>query len=163
MDLLKYEFQKAPADTYSNDLGLLVRKVRYYKNNRPVEDFNNVLPELHEMETKLQEKAKESGQRKRYYVQEIIDELSEEKDIHKKLLEKVTKGCQAIVHSLYDESFDLNDYSYELRKAMGVYWVQFFGYKAQRQNDSMLIVVKEVFRAACYDIHIVFIDSMTGQ
>ena len=163
MDLLKYEFQKAPADNYSNDLGLLVKKVRYYRNNRPVEEFNNALPELHEMESKLQQIAKEGGQRKRLYVQEIIDELSEEKDLQKKLTDKVSKGCHAIVHALYDDAFDMNDYAYELRKAMGVYWVQFFGYKANRQSDGMLAVVKEVFRAACYDMHMVFIDNNQGR
>lgn len=80
MDLLNFEFYTEENGAYDNLIGELVRKVRYYREQVSIDDFMAAMPELQQMETRIQEIDISLGEERRYYIKEIMDELSKEND-----------------------------------------------------------------------------------
>jgi hypothetical protein len=159
MDLLRYEFMNAPEGSYNYNVGQLVKKVRYYRENVSIDDFKAAIPELKVLERKLQSFDQEIGLDRREYLEEIMDELKKESEIESQLLEEIERASKAIASALYDTNFSLDDFLFEFRNDDAVYWIEFYGYQNAKKTDGTLLVVKEVFRSVCYKFGIIFIDS----
>ncbi|MFA0960362.1 hypothetical protein AB9P05_01000 [Roseivirga sp. BDSF3-8] len=157
MDLLKYEYLDSPEGSYNHTLGKLVRDIRYYTSQVPIEKFKEAMPSLRLVESKLQKYDEEIMNDRRNYIDEIMDALEKESEIEEKLFEDFEWAAKSILLTLFDKDFDLSDYSYELKKNRGVYWLEFYG--NVNINDKVLLVVKEVFKSVCYKYGIVFIDG----
>ena len=110
------------------------------------------------MEEQIQEIDLELGEDTRNYIQEIMEELSQESEIEQKLLEEIERSAKSVTLSLYDSDFSMSDFSYEFRNNDAVYWVEFYGYKEKREPDGNLLVIREVFRSVCYKFDLLFID-----
>jgi len=54
-------------------------KLRYHKNEVSIDEYNDVLPELRKIELQLQNYDVSLGKDTRNYIQEILDELKQEK------------------------------------------------------------------------------------
>jgi hypothetical protein len=159
MDLLKYEFWKEEDDAYYHLIGQLVQKVRYYRGSVPIDEFKAAIPELKQIEKRLQDIDQSVGQETRFYLQEIMDELGVESEIEGKLIDEIQRSSKAIAHVLYDSDFAMDEFAFEFRNIEAVIWIEFYGYKEQKATDGTLLVVKEVFRSVCYKFGIIFIDS----
>lgn len=157
MELLKLEYQNSPEGSYNYILGELVKKIRHYTSNVPMDEFKTALPDLKKIETQLQKLDESIGEDKRFYIEEIMTELSEESEMEEKLFEDFEWASKSILASLFEKDFLLEDYSYELKKNNGVHWIEFYGNKSI--NDNIVLVVKEVFKSVCYKFGIVFIDG----
>ena len=158
MDLLKFEFKNGEEGSHTYNLGLLVKKLRYYKSNEAIDAFESALPELQKIEMQLQNFDEKLGNDKRFYIQEISDELEKETEIKNKFLEEVERSSKPVIEALHKKDFSIDDFSYELRGNEGIFWIEFYGYKLQLSHDDFLYVVKEVFRSVCYKNGIIFID-----
>ena len=163
MDLLKYEFMDAPENSFNGRLGILVKKVRHYRTNVPIDDFERALPELQNMEFQLQKIDESIGEPKRYYIQEIMNELEEESLVDEKIMEEIELSSKAIIRELYDTDFTIENFSFKLRRSEVTSWIEFYGYKNKKGDDSSLLVIKEVIRASCYKYGIVFIDVSLNE
>ena len=164
MDLIKYEFYKEEDGAYYHFIGQLVQRVRYYRENVPVDEFKAAIPELKELESTLQDIDSNLGHETRYYLQEIMEELNAESEVQEKVIDEIERSAKAIVNSIYDTNLAMEDFSYAFRKSESYFWLEFFGYKEGNKFDGALLVIKEVFRAVCYKYNIIFIDiSLTGQ
>jgi hypothetical protein len=158
MDLLKFEFKNGEEGSHTYHLGILVKKLRYYNSNEAIDAFESALPELQKIERKLQNLDAKPGNDKRFYIQEIKDELEKETGIKNRFLEEVERSAKPVIEALHKKDFSIDDFSYELRGNEGIFWIEFFGYKLQLSHDDFLHVVKEVFRSVCYKNGIIFID-----
>ena len=158
MDLLKFEFKNGDEGSHTYNLGLLVKKLRYYKSNEASDAFESALPELQKIEIQLQNNDAELGNGKRSYIQEISDELEKETEIKKKFSEEVERSSKSVVGALLKKDFSIDDFSYELRGNEGIFWIEFYGYKLQLSHDDFLHVVREVFRSVCHKNGMIFID-----
>ena len=157
MDLLKYEFLDSPEGSFNQILGKLVKDVRYYTSQVPLEEFKEAMPYLKHEEAKLQKIDAEILKNKRNYIEEIMEELQQEAEMEEKLFEDFEWTAKSILITFFDKEFNLSDYSYELKKNRGIYWIEFYG--NVNINDKVLLVVKEVFKSVCYKYGIVFIDG----
>ena len=163
MDLLKYEFKNGEEGSHTYNLGLLVKKLRYYKSNEAIDAFEPALPDLQKIEMQLQIFDAKLGNDKRFYIEEISDELEKETEIKNKFLEEVERASKLVIEALHKKDFSIDDFSYELRGNEGIFWIEFYGYKLQLSHDDILHVVKEVFRSVCYKNVIIFIDCSLGK
>ncbi|MXV50067.1 hypothetical protein GS399_03715 [Pedobacter sp. HMF7647] len=105
----------------------------------------------------LQKLDKDIGNKERFYIEEILAELEKESEIEEALLEDFEWSAKSILVTLFDKEFHLKDYSYELKKNNGIYWIEFYG--NIKIDDKLLQVVKEVFKTVCYKYGIIFIDG----
>ena len=55
MDLIKYEFYKEEDGAYYHFIGQLVKKVRYYREQVSINEFEAAIPELKAIEKRLQD------------------------------------------------------------------------------------------------------------
>ena len=163
MDLLKFEFKNGEEGSYPYNLALLIKKLRHYKSDVAKDAFEPALPELQKIEKELQNYDATTGNDKRSYIQEIVDELEKEAEIKNKFLEEVEKSSRSVVAVLHKKDFSMDDFLYEFRGNEETFWLEFSGYKSQLSHDDFLNVVKEVFRAVCYKTGIIFIDCSVGK
>src|SRR3954471_21630789 len=136
MNLIKYEYFKEEDGAYYHFIGQLVKKVRYYRENVPIDEFEAAIPELKKLERQLQEIDENLGQETRYYLQEIMEELSAEAELEGKLIEEIERSSKAIASALYDTDFEISDFAYEFRNIEAVYWTEFYGYKEHKETDG---------------------------
>lgn len=78
MNLLRYEFIEGPDDSINGMLRTLVKGLRYNRSYVTVEEFKKAMPGFHVIETKLQRLDADISSPKRNYVQEIMEELTEQ-------------------------------------------------------------------------------------
>ncbi|WP_017259524.1 hypothetical protein [Pedobacter arcticus] len=158
MKLLKYEYTDAPAGSYNDILGDLVKKIRHYHSNVPHGELKKALPQLKSIEAQLQRLDRDIGDEKRYYLEEILSELTKENEIEESLFEDIKEKATAILDFLYGTKFQIETYSYEFKKHKGVFLMIF------NENEDIehveLGIVKEVFRTICYKYEVIFIDTV---
>ncbi len=92
-----------------------------------------------------------------------MGELEKEAEIEGKLISEIERSSRSIAAALYDTDFFMTDFAYDFRNCEAVYWIEFYGYREQKEVDGTLLVVKEVFRSVCYKFGIVFIDSSLSE
>jgi hypothetical protein len=78
IDISQYENQDAPSDSQNGRVAELIKKVRHYRNEVPMDQFNDALPELRHLEKKCQDFDLMLGEPKINYIQEIMDALEAE-------------------------------------------------------------------------------------
>ena len=78
MDLIKYEFYKEEDGAYYHFIGQLVKKVRYYREQVSINEFEAAIPELKAIEKRLQDIDISLGETPRQYLAEIMNELNNE-------------------------------------------------------------------------------------
>jgi len=159
MDLLKYEFTAAPAGSYFNDVGQLVKKIRHYSENVSIDEFKAAIPILKTLERKLQEYDDTLGDKRRDYIDEIMAELEQETETEDKFKEEIERYSKTIVATLLDKEFAMDDFSYDLTNKEAVRWLEFYGYTEEKENDDTLKIVKDIFRSVSSKYDIIFIDS----
>ena len=159
MDLIKYEFYKEEDGAYYHFIGQLVKKVRYYREQVSINEFEAAIPELKAIEKRLQDIDISLGETPRQYLAEIMNELNNESALEEKVVTEIDRLSKAITLSLFDTSISLANFSYEYRNANAAHWLIFYGYATNKKDDGTLIVIKEVFRSVCYSNGIIFIDS----
>ncbi|MEP6949588.1 MAG: hypothetical protein ABI863_09960 [Ginsengibacter sp.] len=158
MDLLKFEFKTGEEGSRIYNLGLLAKKLRYHRSNVAIDAIDSALPELRKIETELQNFDAKAGDDKRFYIQEITEELDKEDETKNNFLEEVERSSKSVVAALHNKDFSMADFSYGLGSNEGIFWIEFHGYKSQLSHDDLLHVVKEVFRSVSYKTGIIFID-----
>lgn len=156
MGLLKYEYIDSSKGSFNGILGELVKKVRHYHNNVSVDEFKSVLPILKSIEAQLQMLDKKIGNEKRFYLEEIMSELTEENEIEENLLEEIKEKTIVALELFSKLEFQIDILSYEFKKHKGVYLI-IFNDNGHIGNEELL-VIKEVFRAVCYKYNVIFID-----
>lgn len=77
MDLLQFEFQNGEPGSYSYNLGQLIKKLRYFRNVS-LDQFQAAAPELKQIEKELQDFDSLLGDPKRFYIDELMEELNNE-------------------------------------------------------------------------------------
>jgi len=157
MDLLKYEFMESKEGSYIHMLGQLISKLRYCRSSIPADQFMLEMPALQSMEEGLQNFDSEIGYERRNYIEEIMDELSQEDDIKTNLLDEIERSCKVIMRNLYNEGFSMADLSVEFVNKAAVYWLEFSNYNNSDANRDY--VLKEVVKAMCYKFGVIFIDK----
>lgn len=125
----------------------------------PIEDFKAAIPELKQLEARLQNIDMSLGEPARNYLQEIMDEIKAESAIEDNLISEIDRLSKAITAELFDTVFSLDNFAFEYRNVGSAQWVEFYGYKEAQLTDGTLLVVKEVFRSVCYKMGLIFIDS----
>ena len=163
MDLLKYEFMKALEGSYNYNVGQLIKKIRYYRQQVAIDEFKVAIPQLKVLEKELQKFDNDIGGERRNYIEEIMEELDKESEIEGKVIDEIERSSRAINATLYDTEFSMHDFAYEFRNNEAISWIEFYGYKIEKQTDGTLLVIKEIFRSVCYKYGIVFIDSSLGD
>jgi hypothetical protein len=163
MDLLKFEFKNGDEGSHVYNLTLLIKKLRHYRTNVAKDAFESALPELQKIETELQDYDAALGNDKRFYIQEIADELEKEAEIKNKFSEEAERSSKSVMAALYKKDFSMDDFSYEFGSNEGTFWIEFYGYKSQLSHDDFLHAVKEVFRSVCYKTGIIFIDCSVSK
>ncbi|SKA41136.1 hypothetical protein SAMN04488128_105345 [Chitinophaga eiseniae] len=159
MELLQYEFTTAPKGSYLGNIGELIKKIRYYRTNVPIEEFKAALPSLKLLEQRLQEFDDSIGLMKRYYVDEIMEELQQEAEVEGKLMVDIERFSKIIINTIFREEFVIKEFAFDFRIKEAVKWLEFYGYKSEQIIDERLNVVKDIFRSACSMHNIIFIDS----
>lgn len=157
MNLLKYQFINAAEGSFNGLLKELVTKVRFYYENTATDEAKNSIPTLNQIQATLQQLSAEIGDDERNYIEEIIQELEEEQFLEDKVIDEIERSLKAVVSS-YNIEVELSNFSFELKSTDAVFWMEFFGYKARKESDLTLLMVTEVFRAACYKFNIIFIN-----
>lgn len=160
MNLLQYEFTDAPQGSYNYELGQLVRQLRHYCTNAPLQEFQAALPCLHIMERKLQQMDANLGLDKRLYIEEIMQQLEAAVKAENQVFEEVERTANVIIGSLFGTSFLLNDLAYELKNSQAIRWIEFYGYKYNNKDERILHVIKEIFKFTCIQHHILFIEVL---
>ena len=163
MDLLKYEFLNSPEGSYNDLITQLVKQIRYYRTKVSVDEFKAAMPQLQAKERELQNIDESVGEETRYFIQEIMDELSIEDEIREKALDEIQRSSQAIIMHLHNTNCSVADFAYEFINSEAVSWIEFYGYKLPKKADETLHIIKEVFRSICYKYNIIFIDSSQNE
>lgn len=158
MNLLRYEFTDAPFDSINGMLRTLVTDLRYNSSMVTVDQFKEALPALQRIEKRLQQLDNELGDPHRNYIEEIMQELSEESDHEINLADELKRASVAMASSLFDQEINFEDFSYLTGKAEHYHWLRFTGYIDQRPVDANLLIVREVFRSMCNKYGYIFID-----
>ncbi len=157
MNLLKYEFLDAPEGSYNGVLKQLVAQIRNYRNNSTSEDFIKAGPTLRKLEQWLQNADVSMGNGShREYIQEIMDELSQEDDIESNFLEEIERSSKTIVQSVANIDFSMEDVNFSFENVEAVQWVEYFGYNGDILNQGL---VKNIFQSICHKNGIIFIDK----
>lgn len=78
LDLEFFENPEHNSTSYNGMVGELIRKVRYYRNDKTVEEFKFAIPDLKKIEQELQIFDTSIGDPKRNYIEEIMKELDKE-------------------------------------------------------------------------------------
>lgn len=157
MNLLKYEFMDAAEGSYNALIKELVIRIRHNRENISIDEFKVAMPEVRTIEEVLQRIDEEIGGEPRDYIDEIMEELDREGQVEEQLLEEIERSAKALT-SAYNIEFVLDDFSFDLRSNEGIFWIEFFGYKVNRDPNLTLLMLKEVFRSACYKFDVTFVD-----
>jgi hypothetical protein len=158
MNLLRYEFIEAPDDSINGMLRTLVTALRYNRSYVPIEDFKRSLPELYQIELKLQQLDARIGKVKRNYIQEIMDALQQEQENEANIAEDLRHAATATIRAFFGRSLNLDELSYSMGRADHYHWLQLSGYSNGKESDGVLVLVKEVFRSVCNTYNYIFID-----
>jgi hypothetical protein len=158
MNLLRYEFISGPDGSINGMLRKLVIDLRYNRSMVTIEEFKQAKPNLQKVEQQLQKLDNQIGQPHRNYIEEIMEELSEESDNETNLDEDLRTATYAMSASFLDQKIDFDDFAFSTGKAEHYHWLRFSGYVDQRPLDANLLIAKEVFRSICNKYNYIFID-----
>jgi hypothetical protein len=146
-----------PAGSYNDILCNLVKKIRHYHSNVSLDEFKKMLPSLKSIEEQLQRLDSEIGEEKRYYLEEILSELTKENEIEELLFEEIKEKATVVLDFLDESKFQIEAYSYEFKKHKGMFLM------ILNENENIehkeLRIIKEVFRAVCNKYEVIFIDN----
>jgi hypothetical protein len=87
-----------------------------------------------------------------------MDELNKESEVESNLLAELERSTKVIALSVLKSEISMTDFVYQYKNERAVYWLNFFGYIEKKENDELLLVVKDVFRSVCSKFGVVFID-----
>jgi hypothetical protein len=158
MSLLRFEFNKSPEGSINGMLRKLVTELRYNRSQVKAEEFHRRMPELRQIEARIQQNDAEIHLPKREYINEIMAELDKESDNEMNLEEDLRGATLSIIASLLNRSFSFEDLIYRTGKSEHYCWLHFSGYGEQKSLDAELILAKEIFRSVCNKYGYVFID-----
>ncbi|GGH48283.1 hypothetical protein GCM10007423_49360 [Dyadobacter endophyticus] len=157
MKLLKYEFLDAPEGSYNGVLKQLVTQIRNLRNNSTSEDFIKAGPSVRKLEQWLQnvDDSMSNGSH-REYIQEIMDELSQEDDIESNFLEEIERSLKTILKSVANIGFSMDDVNFSFENVEAVQWIEYLGYNGDKQKQE---IVRSTFQSICYKNGLIFIDK----
>lgn len=158
MDILSYEFIEGPDDSINGMLRRLVKDLRYNRSMVTAEEFKRALPDLRNIEQKLQLLDSQIGNSLKEYINEIMQALDKEFDDGINLKEDLRRATIAVITSLLDKQSGFNDLAFSIRKVEHYNCLIFSGYVDQRPIDSNLLLIREVFRSISYKYDYIFID-----
>jgi hypothetical protein len=158
MNLLRYEFINSPDGSINGMIRKLVTELRYNRSFVQAEEFHRRMPELRQIEARIQQNDAEIHLPKREYINEILAELDQESDNQTNLEEDLKSATFSIIASLLNRPFNIEDIVYTTGKSEHYTWLHFSGYGEQRPLDAELILAKEIFRSICNKYNYIFID-----
>ena len=107
MELLRYEFIDGPDDSINGMLRSLVKEIRYYRNNTPIDEFKKAIPRLKQIEQQLQKLDKEVGSPFVPYFNQIMEELDKESENERNVEEDLQLASKAIYLDLFHDDLIL--------------------------------------------------------
>jgi len=158
MDILAYEFTNAPSDSYNGILGTLVRELRFYRNEIESTALLDEIQRFRQIESVLQKIDEDFGNEQREYINEILAALDREQDVIHDFEEEINTTCTAVLRSLFNVEFSIDQCSYELVRAEHVLVCQLDSISIDISIEMKQVVV-ETFRAVCYKKGVVFINN----
>ena len=160
MDLLKYEFLDAPKGSYNDRLKELVSLIRHYRSNVPVSEYHKVAPNLQSIARWLLNADEAIGDYSgREYIEEIMQELSEEELIKDSILEEIERASKNIFKAVFNLSLSIDDVKFDFKKSEATTWVHFFGYNGEDKNEQQQQIIKNITQSICSKYGVVFIDN----
>lgn len=163
-NLLFYEFENYPNNSYNGRIGALVRKIGHYRSNVSGDEFIAAGPELRNLQNEIQRLDREfGGKETRNYIADIMEQFEAQDSIEEDYKQSVTRACKVIVNNLFPGNiveFVLEDWNYEYSVIKSIPTVQFFGHNSNEQLDGKVMVVKDVFCSVCNQFNIIFINSL---
>lgn len=148
----------SPSDSFNGQLGSLVSAIRQVRSV-PANDVPALVPQLHRLQDSLNSYNEDIGEPERNYIDEIMAELDIEDVIEENLLEEAYQAIRAMVAALHNKDIDLDQFAVDYYSNQAVYWLSFTGYSNGRQEDAILNVARECFRATAYKYDVVFLDQ----